>query len=137
MKKTQQEIIPYINTLKGFRGYVQFSHRAIDKDRDLFFDRDPHVEDEKEGFVYEAHFSDGTTSIAIRQINDAWFIDQTPIEHVEQNDIQSYETKLKDSSYKVKMAQVWQEEADPLCEGMMVKRLKKVVFAGFEKGGKQ
>jgi CRISPR type III-associated protein (TIGR04423 family) len=35
---------------------------------------------------------------------------------------------------KVKMAQVWEKEADALCEGMDVMKLKKVVFAGFEKG---
>jgi CRISPR type III-associated protein (TIGR04423 family) len=30
------------------------------------------------------------------------------------------------------MAQIWREEPDELCEGMSVKKLQKVVFAGFE-----
>jgi CRISPR type III-associated protein (TIGR04423 family) len=32
------------------------------------------------------------------------------------------------------MAQIWEEENDPLCENMPVMKLKKVVFAGFRKG---
>lgn len=33
---------------------------------------------------------------------------------------------------KVRMAQIWEEREDNLCEGMKVKKLKKVVFIGFE-----
>ena len=32
------------------------------------------------------------------------------------------------------MAQIWATQSDALCEGMEVKKLSKVVFAGFEKG---
>lgn len=32
------------------------------------------------------------------------------------------------------MAQIWEEENDPLCENLSVLKLKKVVFVGFEQG---
>ena len=32
------------------------------------------------------------------------------------------------------MAQIWEEVEDKECENMKVKKLKKVVFAGFENG---
>jgi len=37
---------------------------------------------------------------------------------------------------KIRMAQIWEPEPDELCEGMSVMKLKKVVFAGFEKDEK-
>jgi hypothetical protein len=41
MRKNRTEVIEYINGLKEYEGYVQFSHRAIDLDKDIF----PKVED--------------------------------------------------------------------------------------------
>ena len=38
MQKTKEEIIEYINGLDGYEGYVQFSDRPIDKDKDIFCD---------------------------------------------------------------------------------------------------
>ena len=45
MKKNRNEIVEYINTLKGYEGYVQFSHRPIEIEKDVFEGRDPKIED--------------------------------------------------------------------------------------------
>jgi len=127
MKKNRIEIIEYINTLTGYEGYVQFSHRPIDIEKDVFIRKDAKIEDEA-GFVYEAHFTNEKESIAVRQINDVWLVSSTNIENVET------ETFHALGDLKVKMAQVWGNESDVLCENMNVMKLQKVVFAGFAKG---
>ena len=131
--QTKKEVIDYINKLKGYQGYVQFSHRRIDKTKDIFVETDPRITDEK-GFIYEAHFYNEKEkkSISIRQINNKWFVSETDISNIDDNDIQEYLTDIEKFNYKVKMAQIWEEENDPLCENMKVKKLKKVVFAGFK-----
>jgi len=128
MKKNRAEVIEYINGLKEYEGYVQFSHRAIDLKRDLF-PRDNDIADEK-GFVYEAHFYKDNQSIMIRQINDSWIVSQTDTTDAE------FEVFHGISNLKIRMAQIWKPEPDELCEGMSVMKLKKVVFAGFEKDKK-
>lgn len=127
MKKNREEVLVYINTLNGYEGYVQFSHRPIDVKKDVFRNSNPKVEDEA-GFVYEAHFSNGSESIAIRQQNDVWAVSRSNIEDAE------FETFDAIAGLKVKMAQIWKAESDFLCEGMEVMKLKKVVFVGFAKG---
>ena len=144
MKKDKKEmIIEYINKLQGYKGYVQFSHRPIDKEKDIFVNENPQVKDE-DGFIYEAHFCNDKQSIQIRQINDSWLISKTDISHIKDEDIQTYISDIENFDYKIKMAQIWEpqddeeneseEIKDELCENMKVKKLKKVVFAGFEKG---
>ena len=131
--KSIKEVVEFINSLEGFEGYVQFSHRPIDKNKDIFINKSPTIENE-DGFIYEAHFCNGKESIAIKQINDEFIVNKVKISSVNKDDIQSYISDIKEFDYKVKMAQVWKEESDELCEGLRVKRLKNVVFAGFEKG---
>jgi len=126
---TKKEILEYINNLQGYVGYVQFSHREIEA-KDIFADTNPKVEDEA-GFVYEAHFCNAKQSISIKQINDGWLISKTDISKIDDKDTQTY---FAVNNLKVKMAQIWQEQEDELCENMEVKKLTKVVFAGFEKG---
>ena len=134
--KNKKEVIDYINNkLQGYQGYVQFSHRKIDKSKDIFLDNNPQIEDEK-GFIYEAHFCNGKESIAIRQINDSWLVSITDISNIDKNDMQEFITDISDFNYKVKMTQIWEEVKDELCENMPVKKLKKVVFAGFVGGEK-
>ena len=135
--KTKQEVIDYINTLQGYEGYVQFSHRPIDKDQDIFYDgKLLHVSHDEDGFVYEAHFCNGEKSISIRQINDSWKISQTTISNVQKEDKQTFIASIKDFKHDVEMAQIWEEVEDELCAGMKVKKLKRVVFAGFVKKSK-
>lgn len=124
MKKTRKEIIEYINALKGYEGYVQFSNRPIE---DVWqVQSDINVE-EKDGFVYEAHFCNDEESISIKQINNEWYISISNIKDIDKSDIETYSSKVA----KVKMAQIWEDEIDENCENMKVKKLKKVVFAGF------
>ena len=127
---TKSEVTKYINSLKGYRGYVQFSHRSIETNKDVFTDKDPKVEDEK-GFVYEAHFANGSQSITIRQINNDYAVSKTDISKVKEEDMQSFLTVCKQS---IKMAQIWEDVKDKYCNGFETKKLKAVVFAGFEKG---
>ena len=130
MKK--EDIIKIINEkYKDYEGYVQFSHRPIDKEKDIFFEgKKVNISDE-DGFIYEAHFYNGQDSITIKQINDYWLVDKE--ENTPLNDKQIYLSAIKDFNYNVKMAQIWEEVEDKLCEGMKVKKLKKVVFVGFKK----
>jgi len=128
MKKNREEIIEYVNALKGYQGYVQFSNRAI---TDIFEEFSDISVDEQDGFIYEAHFFNGKESITIKQQNSDWLVSVTPFTQFEPNDIQKY---IGINNLKVKMLQIWKEEADAFCEGMLVKKLQKVVFVGFEKG---
>jgi len=128
MRKNRREVIEYINELKEYEGYVQFSHRPIDLERDLF-PRTTDIElDNQQSFVYEAHFCNGQESIMIRQQNADWVVSKTDISSAE------FETFHGIAGLKVNMAQIWEEKPDELCEGMKVNKLQKVVFAGFEKG---
>ena len=136
MKKNHQEIIEFINQLQGCEGYIQWSHRPINKEKDIFYNNEIKIGNE-DGFVYEAHFCNGQNAIAIRQVNDAWIVDEVDISKVTyKDDKKSYISDIVNLP-RVVMAQIWQEEPDALCEGMRVKKLKKVVFAGFEKGEAQ
>jgi len=135
MKKNHQEIIKYINQLQGYEGYLQWSHRAIDREKDIFYNKEIKIESEN-GFVYEAHFCNGKNAIAIRQVNNAWIVDEVELSSVTTDDKQSYISDIVNLP-RVVMAQIWEDEPDKLCEGMQVKKLKKVVFAGFEKGEAQ
>lgn len=124
MKKNKKEIIDYINNLKGYEGYIQFSNRPIE---DIFKTKtNIHVE-EKGGFIYEAYFFNGTDSISIKQINDLWLVDE--IKNISTSDTQTF---IGINDIKVKMAQIWEEAEDALCENMKVKKLSKIVFAGFQ-----
>lgn len=122
--KNQDDVLKYVNGLKGYQGYVQFSNRPL-KDiwraySDIFIEANG-------GFIVEAHFFNGKDSIAIRQINDYWAIDET--KNIPLDDVQKFLTSHK---VVVKMAQIWADEEDGCCESMKVQKLKKVVFAGFE-----
>jgi CRISPR type III-associated protein (TIGR04423 family) len=131
MKKTKLEVIEYINDLKSYEGYVQFSHRAIDLKKDIFPKvEDIDVDDIQNGFVYEAHFCKENQSIMIRQINDAWVVSVTDISDAKM------ETFHGISDLMIKMAQIWELKKDEPCKGMEMLKLKKVVFAGFKKDKK-
>ena len=139
------KVIDYINSLEGYRGYIQFSHRPLEQ-KDIFEDSDPSVASDEDGFVYEAHFCNGKESIMIRQQNSEWVVSKTPIKtEAEKVEIDfeyfAFEktAHLKEvKSNWVKMAQIWEEKSDELCEDMKVMKLQKVVFAGFsEKKGEE
>ena len=126
MKK--EEVVDYINALKGYEGYVQFSHRPIEMERDVFLECDPKVEDEK-GFVLEAHFFNGSDAVSIRQVNAEWVVDESS--NVSLDNVECYHAI---GDLKIKMAQIWMPKKDENCSNMEVMKLEKVVFAGFEKG---
>jgi len=85
--------------------------------------------------VYEAYFFNGKESITIKQVNNYWLVDETPLSHSElDSESSDTQTYIGKDNLKVKMAQIWEEVEDELCESMKVKKLKKVVFVGFEKG---
>ena len=140
MLTSNKDVIAYINKLDAYRGYVQFSHRPLEK-KDIFEDKAPNVAIDEKGFVYEAHFSNGKESIMIRQQNAEWMVSKTPIVDIEDKDVDFYALEktshLKDvKSNWVKMAQLWEAKEDELCANMEVMKLQKVVFTGFEKDKK-
>lgn len=128
---SKEILIEDIKKLQGYEGYIQFSDTEI-RDCDIFQKNDVIATklQATSGFVYEAHFWSEAEkkSIAIKQINSDWLVDE--VENVPLSDTQVYFAK---NNFKVKMAQIWEEEKDEHCEGMPVLKLKKVVFAGFEK----
>jgi len=126
MKKNRNEIIEYINSLKGYCGYVQFSDEKI-RECDIFKEYQDIKVQETKGFIYEAHFFNGIDSISIKQINDSWIVSES--KNIPLTDTQTYIAK---DNLKVIMAQIWEEKEDPFCEGMKVNKLSKVVFAGFD-----
>jgi len=131
---SETEIIKYINNLQGYQGYIQYSNRPIDKKEDIFL-QDTAKVNLKGGFIYEAHFYNDTDnkSISVKQINSSWLVSETVISNIDKNDIQTYKSDIQDWNYNIKMAQIWEEVEDKECENMKVKKLKKVVFAGFKK----
>ena len=143
MKKSRTEVIEYINSLKAYEGYVQFSDTPL-RECDVFEGYQDIKLTPTKGFVYEAHFTNGKESIMIRQQNAEWVVSTTDdISKVEEKDMNLYALEktshLKDvKSEWVKMAQIWEAKADKLCDGMEVMKLQKVVFAGFvEKKGEE
>lgn len=126
MKKNKIQISEYINTLKGYQGYIQMSDCPI---ADIWETYSDISFTPTSGFVYEAHFFNGKDSIAIKQINDSWLVDES--KNIPLTETNTYKAI---NGLKVKMAQIWEEESDPLCENMKVLKLKKVLFAGFSKG---
>lgn len=124
MKMNRLEVVEYINTLEGYEGYIQYSDRKIE---DIWTNKSNIVCDPKDGFVLEAHFFNGTDSIVIRQINDIWLVDES--KNISLDYTKTFYIK---NGLKANMAQIWEIENDPLCEDLEVKKLKKVVFAGFE-----
>jgi len=133
MKK--EDIVTVINEkFREYEGYVQFSHRPINSETDIFKDGKKVEITNESGFIYEAHFCNGTMAVTIKQVNDNWRIDETDISKISPQDIQIYHAI---GNNKVKMAQIWESENDPLCENLPTKNLKKVLFAGYAKGDNQ
>jgi CRISPR type III-associated protein (TIGR04423 family) len=123
----QKKIVEYINGLTGYEGYIQFSHRAIDIEKDVFIDQDPKVKDEK-GFVLEAHFYNGLESVTIRQINGGWVVDKET-----HNSLVDENIYYAIGDLEVKMAQIWTPKRDKYCANFEVLKLEKVVFVGFKR----
>lgn len=148
MKKNRDEILKYVNeNLKGYEGYIQLMGEKIDE-KHLFLadERTPGLGEDE--LIYEAHFFNANLkkSISIRQINDAWFVDETELNKValEESDIKTFYPKF--GNFKIKMAQIWQDEKDEFCEvlredgtreSLPVLKLQKIVFAGFVKKDKK
>lgn len=147
MKKNRDEILKYVNeNLKDCEGYIQLMGEKIDE-KHLFLtgERTPSLGEDE--LIYEAYFFNANLkkSISIRQINDAWFVDETELNKValEESDIKTFYPKF--GNFKIKMAQIWQDEKDEFCEvpqdngtleGLPVLKLQKIVFAGFVKDEK-
>lgn len=133
-----EEVMEYINSLSGFSGYIQFSNREIQK-QDIFDNEKIAIQsDDNKSFIYEAHFCDGKSSISIKQINGSWYVSMSDISTLEEDDIQIYQTSVNSLKKNIKMAQIWISKKDEMCENFEVKKLQRVVFAGFqdEKGEK-
>jgi CRISPR type III-associated protein (TIGR04423 family) len=128
------DVVKHINeSLLGYRGYVQFSHRSLEK-KDIFENSDPCLDENEEGFVYEAHFCDAKTSVMIRQQNAHWVVSTTDISELSEFEWYALEKTRELETVTanwVKMAQVWKAISDPLCDNTYVLRVEKVVFAGF------
>ena len=81
MKKNRDEILKYVNeNLRNYEGYIQLMGKKIDE-KHLFLagERTPSLGEDE--LIYEAHFFNANLkkSVSIRQINDAWFVDETEL----------------------------------------------------------
>ncbi|SFZ98433.1 hypothetical protein MNB_SV-5-1121 [hydrothermal vent metagenome] len=124
----KEDVVAYINAeLKDYEGYVQFSHRPIDIDKDIFYITDTVMVNDEKGFIFEAHFFKEQESIMIRQQNAEWIVDKT-LDVPKEVEIFSAIKGLE-----VKMSQMWEAKQDEYCENMEVMKLQKVVFSGFAK----
>lgn len=139
MKKNRDEIFKYVNeNLQDYEGYIQLMGEKISKEKHVFLSGGLAPGLAENELIYEAYFfsKSKNKSISIRQINDAWFVDETDLSSIkfDENDIKTFYSKFGD--FKIKMAQIWTEENDELCEKMPVLKFKKAVFAGFVKDKK-
>ena len=139
MKKNRDEIFKYVNeNLQDYEGYIQLMGEKISKEKHVFLSGGLATGLAENELIYEAYFfsKSKNKSISIRQINDAWFVDETDLSSIkfDENDIKTFYSKFGD--FKIKMAQIWTEENDELCEKMPVLKFKKAVFAGFVKDKK-
>lgn len=139
MKKNRDEIFKYVNeNLQDYEGYIQLMGEKISKEKHVFLSGGLAPSLAENELIYEAYFfsKSKNKSISIRQINDAWFVDETDLSSIkfDENDIKTFYSKFGD--FKIKMAQIWTEENDELCEKMPVLKFKKAVFAGFVKDKK-
>ena len=132
MKKNRDEILEYVNSLTGYEGYIQLMSEKIDE-KHIFFagEKSPGLSEGE--LIYEAHFFSlsQNKSIFIRQINDGWFVDETDLSSVKLSEDDVKVFYAKSSDIKIKMAQIWIEENDELCEELPVLKFKKSAFAGF------
>lgn len=149
MRKNRNEILKYVNeNLRDYEGYIQLMGKKIGKEQ-LFLagERTPGLG--KDDLIYEAYFFNANSkkSVSICQINDGWFVDETVLGDInldpEKNpDVHEFYSKFKPDfsakfkDIKIKMAQIWEEENDRLCENLPVLRLQKTVFTGFVKDEK-
>lgn len=147
MKKNKDEILKYVNeNLKDYEGYIQLIGEKIDAKHIFLADeRAPSLD--KDDLIYEAHFfnTNSKKSISIRQLNDGWLVNEVDLNKVmlDESDIKTFYPKF--GSFKIKMAQIWEDQKDEFCkvlredetrESLPVLKLQKIVFAGFAKNEK-
>ena len=127
MKKNLEELKTYIkNNLQGYDGYIQYLDTRIKND-DIFIDSEIKLKDK---YIFEANFCNGKRSVSIKLINGEWLVNE--IDDIG-NDFDLVYADLEKFPYKIRMAKIWEINADELCENLKVNRLKAVVFAGFVK----
>lgn len=83
----------------------------------------------QEGWLYSR--SEGV-SYSLRQMDGALRICRFEVPPCDGEDELSYLSNRMGERW-LRFRQVWEEVSDPLCCGMGVKRLKKLVFVGFDK----
>jgi CRISPR type III-associated protein (TIGR04423 family) len=122
--ESNEKVIEYLNSLEGFEGFVRYSHRPI-KSGDIF--RGEVKIKKEDGFIVEAFFCNGKKSIEIKQINNKWLLGEFDLpDKIDNKDLDIFESRV---AGRVKMLQLWEEEE---VDGFLVKKLKNVVFFGFE-----
>jgi len=113
---------------RDFEGYVQYiSKPGVHR-------LEPGFEIEEKPNEMGLYSKDQQKSVMVRFINGEWFIDEVDVSDVLKDDIETFLSEVK--GYKVRVAQIWEIESDPWCEGFEVQRFIKNVFMGFEKDSK-
>jgi CRISPR type III-associated protein (TIGR04423 family) len=122
----QQDLIEVLKKLEGYEGYVQFSHEKFK----IIDPTQIELPEKKDAFLVEAHYYSKAEqkSAIIRYHAGAWYQDNVELKNIQEQDSHTYVSK---ANINVRQSQVWVEEEDECCLNWKVKKLKKVVFAGF------
>ncbi len=138
--KTMEELKDFYEKLNTeFEGYILLSNKKLEH---IFTKKQtlPKWEELHDGknFIIEAHFFDGDRSISIRQVNDKFIIIDKKLSSFKKEN-KPEETFITINNTKVKIATIWEEQKDELCESFEVLKPTMQLFCGFEgeKNGKQ
>ncbi len=119
--------------IKEAEGYIQLSGEELkiyNLENSLPTWEELHV---KHNFILEAHFFNpkNSKSISIKQVNDEYKYYEITLSEDELKNANIFQAK---QNTKVKIATIWKEQKDELCESFEVLKPIMQVFAGFEGG---
>lgn len=133
----KEQLKSFYESLQGdFEGYIQLSDSKnfiLLQNEKLPLWQTLH---NAHNFIIEANFFNGDRSITIRQINASFAVLDENISHLKdtKNIEITYKSFLTQNGKKAKIAQIWEEENDALCENFSVLKPKYLLFCGFTKG---
>ena len=137
MKEKINKLQAKIREFKNASGYIRYLSKKIDRNEDVFINKDLSDFDIKDiplEIVIFEELKDKKVSYKAVLVNSEYLID---IEELSEEDLSENNRNNIDIFYsvfddlKVKMLQVWKKEVDPFL-GFEMEKLQKVVFVGFE-----
>jgi len=138
--KTKYELKIYFEELNGeYVGYIQMSDSRFKVEHLLYTKKKlPSWDTLHRGginYILEMALFDGTQSILVRQHNEKFLVLECDVDGSEPTDSYFIATP---EAYKMKIAQIWEDEESEFGEHWNVLEPKALMFAGFDatQGGK-